>query len=46
VDDKSTYQPDIKTWRDVWFLLPVEVRINHIPTRISYYINPGKSLVF
>jgi hypothetical protein len=46
VEDKSTYQPNIKTWRDVWFLLPVEVRINHIPTGISYYIILGKSLVF
>jgi len=36
VEDKNTNQPHVNTWRDVWFLLLVDVRINHIPTRISY----------
>lgn len=46
MEDKNTYQPDVNTWRDVWFFLPVEVRINNIPKRISYYIILGKTSFF
>jgi hypothetical protein len=46
VEDQYPYQTDVNSRRDVWFLLPVEVRINHIPKRISYYIILGKSPVF